>query len=252
MGSRAVTAALAALAVVAVGCGSSNGASSGSSSVQVAAAETSSGSAARELLSATPYTTLHVEVGFVAGLEPSSLALERLGERLGDLVNKPGGVNVTLGSPIAAPSQSVWSVADCLALERANRKSAPFAAPVASIYVLYMPGESSRDAQGSTTLGWSVSPTSFAVFAQTIAMNPPAVGSAADLEGAVLVHEACHLLGLVNNGTPELCEHEDPTFAAHCTTPGCLMAARSFTWDLSQGGTLCPACRADLRANGGR
>jgi hypothetical protein len=240
---------LVALSLVVVGCGGSRPESVGGVAVYAAVAG-SPGSEAHELLTAAPFTTLHVEVAAAKGLEPRPAALEHLRSALSELCQKPGGVTVTLASPVDTAAR-VYSVDDCVALERAHRASVPLAAPVASLYVLYLPGESDRDVLGETTLGWSTSPSSFAVFAHTIDTNPPAAGTAADLEGAVLVHEACHLLGLVGHGSPELRAHEDPNHPAHCTTPGCLMSAQSYAWDLTAGGTLCPWCRADLRANGG-
>ena len=217
----------------------------------------SPGAAAGSYLRADTYTSLLVRVDYSAGLAPVESSLAFLEQELAKRVNKPGGVQVVLGSELVAPIQSVYSVADCQAIERANR-GVSSGGTQAVIHVICLPGMSERDLYGVTTLGWSVSASSFTVFEETLRERAPLLVAPDVLEGAVLLHESGHLLGLVAHGTPALSNHQDPYWPGHCTGDGCLMQAESSSWSLFSASLglgsvgFCEACLADLRANGGR
>lgn len=70
----------------------------------------------------------------------------------------------------------------------------------------------------------------------------------AETEKSVLVHEVGHVLGLVNNGSNMVDNHEDRVHENHCR-PECAMywAAKN-----DQYPDFDELCQADLRANGGR
>jgi hypothetical protein len=238
-------------AVLLTGCsGGQHG--TGSTAPDVAGAE------AATYLRGDVATSLLVRVDYAAGMAPVASALAFLEAELALRVDKPLGVRVVLGGELVAPLQSVYTVADCLEIERRNR-TVFSSGTQAVIYVTCLPGMSERDLLGVTTFGWSDSASSFTVFEETLRENVPLLLVAPDvLEGAVLLHESGHLLGLVGHGTPALTRHEDPSWPAHCTNEGCLMAAQSSSWglvstslDLGRVG-FCEACLADLRANGGR
>jgi predicted Zn-dependent protease len=217
----------------------------------------SPGAAAGDYLRADTYDSLLVRVDYTAGMAPVASSLAFLERELALRTNKPAGVQVVLGSELVAPIQSVYTVADCQAIERQNRTLFT-AGTQAVIYVICVPGMSDRDLQGETTLGLSDSASSFVLFEGTIQENASFVVGRDLLEGAVLLHESGHLLGLVAHGTPELTSHQDPFSAAHCTGNGCLMQAESTSWNLISAAMgrgsvgFCEACLADLRANGGR
>src|SRR5581483_8010091 len=108
-----------------------------------------------------------------------------------------------------------------------------------------------------TTLGLAVQATTFCVFRQSISLQSSAMSeSQVNVEGAVLLHEMGHLMGLVDLGTALTSAHEDLAHPSHCNNQACVM-----NWLItatSSGGLnglstvdFDDACRADLVANGG-
>lgn len=240
-----------AFALLAVACGP------GHTQSFVSGAETGTpGAWARAFLTDTVFTRLDVTVDFVPGEEPSEVALAFLERRLVERCRKPGGISVHLGRPIAARSDGVYGVADIASLAAVNRTV--FASgDTASIYVLALDGRSSGENEDGVTLGLTTQATCFAIFEDPIRADARASGFALEnLEGAVLLHEAGHLLGLVNLLSPMVTPHEDPTHAHHCTNGACVMSWLLWGRDAGREGGLDAidfdaACVADLRANGG-
>lgn len=70
----------------------------------------------------------------------------------------------------------------------------------------------------------------------------------------LLQHEFGHLLGLVDQGSPMQHSHRDTDNGAHCDNRSCLMYYAVETDAASAAITplLDAACRADLKANGGK
>lgn len=238
------------------GCGGSGGgggASGGGGNVNAAP-----GVSAHDLLSAAIYSSLVVEVDYVQGQQPSTSALQLLETRLEERCNKPGGVTIVVDDQVPSGG-TVYSVAANKALE-AQHRSTFAAGSTAAIYVLYLDGRSDQDANGASVLGWAHGPTSIGIFSESIISASNALVSPAQVEGAVLVHEAGHVLGLVNNGTPMVAAHEDVTHRAHDIDDSCIMHWRIETSNIRDliinGGSLPTQfdarCVEDLRANGGR
>ncbi len=82
--------------------------------------------------------------------------------------------------------------------------------------------------------------------------------SRAAAETAVINHEFGHLLGLVNNGTPMIGDHQDEPHGKHCDNSKCLMYYAAETSDLLANlltgavPGLCVNCENDLKGNGGK
>ncbi len=212
----AFTAVVAAL-IGSSGCGPSGGSSGGATgSIAAPSREGLPGSWGKALVSAKSYSSLRVEVDYALGHEPTTAALQMLALKLRLHLRKPGGIEVVKGRVLVTPRREVWTLADTKLLEAQNRSSFSLGSR-AVVWVAYLPGKSERDGGGaSPTLGWSQSGTSFVVFKHNIDANPPLFARPSDLEGAVLVHEMGHLLGIT-----EHCEEED-----------CIMTPRSTEWDV--------------------
>lgn len=239
---------------VSQGCGSGSGGGGGSGAGLVV----SPGASAQDLLSAATYTSLVVEVDYVQGQQPSTTALQQLQTRLEERCNKPGGVTILVNDQVPSGG-TVYSVADNKALE-AQHRSTFTSGTTAAIYVLYLDGQSDQDSGGGRVLGWAHGPTSIGIFRESIVASSNALATTPEVEAAVLVHEAGHVLGLVNNGTPMVSAHEDTAHPAHDVDDDCIMHWQIETSDiralaLNRGSIptqFDARCVADLQANGGR
>ncbi|MCO5165071.1 MAG: hypothetical protein M9894_01720 [Planctomycetes bacterium] len=218
----------------------------GPSSRAAAAVPGGPGAAAAALVGPHVHRALRVEVDYVEGRRPGDDALERLRQRLLERTDHPGGVEVVLDDVLAPTGRERHTLDDVRALARLHRD--PEAGDAGVIHVLVLDGEADP-ALGHHLLGAAFGPTSVVVFPDAVLR---AVGGsttrAADLLRWTLIHEAGHLLGLVNLGAPQAVPHEDLAKRGHCDQPGCVMR-----WSGDERVTdFCPRCKDDLRALGGR
>jgi hypothetical protein len=217
------------------------------------------GDYAVDFLADTTYTSIQIEVDWVAGHEPDAGALDHLRATLVDLCNKPDGVEIVLDDEVPDQGAPAWSYDAAEALEVAwrDRYRDPDTG-VAVLYYLYVDGNSDRDDDTGRILGYAYHGSSLIMFGQTMDdVSGGLLGLGGDVEPTVLAHEAGHVLGLVNNGAEMQTDHEDPDHAHHDADDNCLMywaAETDAIGDLLGGGTpdFDAACRADLQAAGGR
>ena len=212
------------------------------------------GQSANEILSATKYTSLKIEVQFMSGFPPDAAALTHLQNMLSPLVNKPGGISI-ITKEIPASTNLALSANDIFTIERNNRTAFTNGNELA-IYVLLTNGSYTED----NVLGVAYKNTSFALFGKKINDNSGGLGqpSRTKLVATVAEHEFGHLMGLVDIGSTMQTPHKDQSHGSHCNNTSCLMYYASETSDilgfLLTGNipTLDANCRADLRANGGQ
>ena len=176
------------------------------------------GAMARTYLRRSPASSLTVEVDWVSGREPSQIALEHLTAVLRRELDKPGGITVRLGNRIASGTSS-WSIAALAALERRNRASHSSRAQ-ATMWICYVDGSFAANANA---LAVSYSASSAAIFRDRIGDASSPVVTAPAIERSVVVHEAGHLLALVNIGYRSRFNHEDPAHPNHSNNPGSVM-----------------------------
>lgn len=192
------------------------------------------GSRARDLVSAEKFTTLVVEVDWMTegshDYQPSALVLTFLQQRLSERLNKPGGVTVELGNAIASTRQS-YGAGDLANVERDNRGSHDAGSTV-TMWVVFAT-HSSDDTPNGRVIGLAYAGSAFAIFAASIEEVTGLLVSAAEVERIAVVHEAGHLLGLVNNGTPMVTPHEDTGHPRHSTNPASVMY-----WEVEGGGVV--------------
>lgn len=109
-------------------------------------------------------------------------------------------------------------------------------------------------------LGVAYRNTSLCIFGKAIQSNSGSIGQASrvKVESTVLNHEAGHILGLEDIGTPMAINHKDPSHPDHCNNSNCLMYYAAETTDilgfLITGNipALDQNCKNDLKANGGK
>ncbi|HYC39164.1 MAG TPA: M12 family metallo-peptidase [Chitinophagaceae bacterium] len=211
------------------------------------------GTSARPLLSASPYSSLRIEIQYMPGYAPDQNALAHVHSMLSSILNKPGGITIAT-SEIPASSGSTLNIEQVFQVEKNNRRAFTTSNQIA-VYVLYTNGHFTD----GNVLGAAYRNTSVVLFGRTIHENSGGLGqvSRTKLEATVLEHELGHLLGLVDLGTPMQTNHRDAAHGHHCNNNSCLMYYTSDTRDilgfLLTGSipSLDANCRADLQANGG-
>jgi predicted Zn-dependent protease len=210
------------------------------------------GSSANELLSASRYTSLKVEVQYMPGFAPDAGAISHLQNFLAARLNKPDGISIVT-KEVAAAGNATLSANEVHAFEKANRTVFTTGNQLA-VYVLYTNGNYSEN----NVLGVAYRNTSVALFGKKIRDNSGGIGQASrtKLEATVLEHELGHLLGLVDIGTPMQSQHK--ANGNHCNNQECLMFHAAETTDvlglLITGNipSLDGACVADIKANGAK
>ena len=177
------------------------------------------GKSAHDLLSAVKYTRLNIEIQFAPGMRPQDRTVNNLLLFLKNYVYKPGGITVTL-KQVGSIGKLKINTQDADSFAVKNRVLYT-GGDLLSLYIYFADAASARFWVG----GVAYRNTSMVVYEKTILENTKGSGLSSQVktETGVLEHEMGHLLGLVNNGTPQLTQHEDATHAFHCTNKNCLM-----------------------------
>lgn len=212
----------------------------------------------KHFLSDDKYTDLTIEIVSVEGYEPNQDALQNLKTFLEETIHKPKGITFKQ-STIESPQNLSYTAGDLRSLEEETRTSYAQRNHLTA-YIFYADRGYVEDTENSKILGVAYSSTSMCIFKDAINDYSGGIGQVSEekLETTVLIHEFCHVLGLVNFGTPMTQNHEDPTRPHHCDNENCLMYFESSTTDLlgilgsGEIPTLDSQCQADLRANGGK
>ncbi|MBB1284607.1 hypothetical protein HRH25_09505 [Flavisolibacter sp. BT320] len=208
------------------------------------------GKSAKQLLTASPYSMLYVDINYMPGFEPDAATLNELSDFLETYLHKPGGIIVRKNA-VASNGKERLTVEDIVRLEKAHRTTFTYG-NVISVHILLTDAAYTDDDVFATSY-WN---TSFCLFGKTIASYSGGAGqvSRQRLLSTLMQHEFGHLLGLVDQGSPMQQAHRDPENGAHCENASCLMYYEIET-DASRATTipaLDASCRADLKANGGK
>src|SRR6187549_130910 len=109
---------LCAMVLAVAGCsksGSDNGNNPGSYSTN-----RSVGASANDLLSASKYTSVKIEVQYMPGFAPDAAALTHLTAFLSSHLSKPGGIQI-VQKEISASANTTFSIDDIANIENQNR-----------------------------------------------------------------------------------------------------------------------------------
>lgn len=211
------------------------------------------GQSAREFLSAENYTTLNIEIQHAPGMRPQDASINNLVNFLNTYTNKPAGITVSI-QQVASIGKPTVSTQDVATFTDANRKSYTDGKQL-SLYIYFADAEFTQN----TVIGVAFRNTAMFILQKTIQANSGGINQASrvKVESGVLQHEAGHLLGLVNNGSPMAVAHEDGDKKAHCNNNNCLMyfsIQTSGLMNMLSNGipTLDANCVNDLRMNGGK
>ena len=238
-----------------VNCSKSNDDNPASSSFSI---KKNVGYSANDILSASKFSSLVIDLMYVNGYKPTDETLVNLKSFIEErtyktsVIIQPKEIDISL--------QNEYTLEEIDDIEDDNRSLFTSGNQLA-ISAIFINGKSSKDTQESKVLGAAYRNTSFVIFEETIRSNSdgPFEPNRVILESTVVLHEFCHLLGLVNRGTPMVGPHEDAENSSHCNVDQCLMYYKvenaynvlnhTNTTDLPE---LDSFCLADLKANGGR
>ncbi|HYZ93931.1 MAG TPA: hypothetical protein VFA34_16285 [Actinomycetota bacterium] len=162
---------------------------------------------------------LVVEIDAVKDFGPTTYAMDTLRERLTQIADKPGGIDLLQPETIAN-GKSRLTRDDLIELEKRNRDHYS-SKDVMVLYVLYVNGVFADDTEA---LGVAYEASAFAVFQEQIreAAATPLV-PAISIEEAVIVHEMGHVLALVNIGYTSPRNHEDAEHPNHSSNANSVM-----------------------------
>lgn len=217
------------------------------------------GESANDLLSASEYERLLVEIQYMDGMRPSPEAVDRLETFLEERLNKPSGVEFVY-TQIPSGNKTKYSLDEIKEIENEHRTVFTEDKTIGT-YFLFLDGDYIENEGNSVVLGIAYFNTSMVIFEKTIQDLTQDFGSpdTDKLETVVINHEFGHILGLVNLGSPMQTNHQDVEHGKHCDNEDCLMNWQAETGDaisnfLGTSGIpgLDQNCIDDLKANGGK
>ena len=176
------------------------------------------GAMATSYLRASPARSLLVEVDWMSDRKPSSSGLAHLESILRRELVKPDGVEVRFGAEMTT-SRSTWTVDDMVQAERQFRALRSGGAR-ATMWIAFVGGSF---AENDSALGAAFTASAAVIFRDRISDAASALLLASEIERSVLVHEAGHLLGLVNIGYRSGIDHEDAAHPHHSNNPDSVM-----------------------------
>lgn len=186
-----------------------------------------------------------IEITPTTGHQPKTQALDLLMARANERCNKPQGINLQVDDLVPLDPVPVghrqWQLADLNTFEQKHVKLAS-TPDRAVLNILYLDGTYGPNA---AAIAISYTGHSIAIFTDMLGPNGP--------EGAALVHELGHQLGLVNGTTKQLTPHEDTTHPLHDINQSCVMFfSLDPRGDTASPTDYCDLCKADLEAAGGK
>lgn len=211
------------------------------------------GTSAHNLLSADQYTSLTVEIDYMPGFEPDAASLQHFTTFLNTYINKPDGIKI-IKHVIAPSGKTTVSIPELVQLEKQSRSTFTLGTSLA-VYILLADAGDMDEADILAVSYWN---TSTCLFGKSIAASSGGPGqvSRTKLVTTLLEHEFGHLMGLVDQGSPMQTDHRDHNNGAHCSNPDCLMYFGIETAENIGTENIIAdfdnACKADLKANGGK
>lgn len=181
------------------------------------------------------YRRLVLEIDYVGGQEPDPETVSNLSAGLGELLDKPDGVEVVLDEQITPrePSHG-WTLAE---IDDAEQETYDLAvdADTIKMHVLFLDGHDARDTDDSQVLGLSWANRNIVIFKESLERTCSAnagdtlrrrgliEAACRQTEESIWTHEIGHALGLVDNGLPMVDDHRDPDHPHHDHNDECVM-----------------------------
>ncbi|HTM43574.1 MAG TPA: hypothetical protein VL137_01390 [Polyangiaceae bacterium] len=216
--------------------------------------------------SSARHSRLIFEVDNVVGMAQRPNVATRLVQRFGQILDKPGGIEV-VDDQILPTRGADFAWQDSDLADVAMQYNGDPDAETLSIHVVYVDGHYATDTGSSKTLGISWGNLQVVIFKQTIEDGCGGLGLIGPLreqgceesEFGVLTHEVGHVLGLVDNGLMMVDDHKDPMHPAHDVSTACIMywayegpgffdVIKTKILNQSQPLTFCQHCLDDINA----
>lgn len=207
---------------------------------------------ARDFLSADKYTALELEVVYVEGFRPAQASLDNLKTMLEARLHKPDGITIATRE-IPSPGVDGYTYDRLKDIEKRERTKDPSGSTLTA-FIFFADKPYITKGASTRVLGLFYGQTSVAVFEKTVHDASGGFGQPGGvvMETWVLYHEFGHVMGLVNNGTEMLENHEDGERMGHCNNDRCIMHFESDARLKSGVPGFDVNCLADLKANGGK
>lgn len=184
------------------------------------------GASANDLLSANVYDSLRVEIAYPTGFRPTQETLDNFEQFMFSHTFKTNLEYVFTELP--SPNEETLTLQEISDLEIENRTVYSDDNSIGVyIYFTDAPSDTDDDEDGLVTVGAVYRNTSMVIFESTVrsVANSSFGISITDVETATVNHEFGHLFGLVELGSTQVNDHEDPNAPNHCNVEGCLMQA---------------------------
>lgn len=221
------------------------------------------GASAEDLLTASKFTSMKIEMVYVEGNRPTDQAINLFKEFLMKRTHKPDGINFLLRS-VPSSGKAPFAIEEIAEIERQERTAYNVGDEIA-IWIYFADGSNEEDTNEKIVLGSAFRNTSMVIYEKTIRefANRNDAPSKEVIEASTLNHEFGHLFGLVDLGIEPVSEHEyvnEEGKGGHCTTSRCLMNAEiefgRGVADVIEGNNGVPeldqACIDDLQSVGGK
>jgi len=166
------------------------------------------------------FTTMVIEIDHAPGYRPYTSSTDLLVERLEQVCEKPGGIRIQYNE-VAFEEQASWSAQDVRDEGWENKDASPMDGKTLRWQILFPEGTY----EDESVLGVAVDASTMALFSDAIEEADGLFGrpSVEDVENSVIVHEAGHLLGLVNLVYTSPVDHEDPDHPGHSSNDDSVM-----------------------------
>lgn len=224
------------------------------------------GSSANDILSNANFDKILLQIAHVQGFRPTAASVSNLLNFIEEVSFKTNFEVTYLSLP--SPGEETLTTDEVDDLEQENRTAYNDGSTLAVyIYFADAPSEGDDIDEGLVTLGAVYRNTSMVIYESTVRelASLSNLITVTDVESSTLNHEFGHLMGLVDLGTEQVNDHEDPSAPNHCNVNPCLMRAelefggptmKILESNASKGGAAIPVlgqeCRLDLQNNGGR
>lgn len=187
------------------------------------------GASANDILSNDKFTKMKIEIAYVVGFKPTNEAMDEFVDFL--KVNTLKENIELVFTELPSPDEETLTIDEIADLEEKNR-TVYTVGNTLGVYIYFSDAPSDddddEDDDGAITLGAVYRNTTMIVHQSSVRRigSRSLSISIADVEIATINHEFGHLFGLVNLGTPQVNNHQDPDAANHCNVEGCLMRAK--------------------------